>query len=275
MSKHKIKLRDFEIGGDKLTILAGPCAIENQEILDKTAQGLKEITQKLGINFVFKSSFDKANRSSLTSYRGPGMKKGLQMLASVKEKYDVPIVTDIHTPDQAGAVAEVADIIQIPAFLCRQTDLLVEAGKTGKIINIKKGQFLAPEQMKSLIKKVEESGNKNILVTDRGTTFGYNNLVVDFRGIPIMNEFGYPVVFDATHSVQLPGANGTSSGGDRRFVPTLAKSAMAAGADVLFFEIHPEPDKALCDGANMIALDKAEELFDICNKIFKLVRGLN
>lgn len=275
MSKHKIKLRDFEIGGDRLTILAGPCAIENQEILDKTAQGLKEITQKLGINFVFKSSFDKANRSSLTSYRGPGMKKGLQMLASVKEKYDVPIVTDIHTPDQAGAVAEVADIIQIPAFLCRQTDLLVEAGKTGKIINIKKGQFLAPEQMKSLIKKVEESGNKNILVTDRGTTFGYNNLVVDFRGIPIMNEFGYPVVFDATHSVQLPGANGTSSGGDRRFVPTLAKSAMAAGADVLFFEIHPEPDKALCDGANMIALDKAEELFDICNKIFKLVRGLN
>ncbi len=275
MSKHKIKLRDFEIGGDKLTILAGPCAIENQEILDKTAQGLKEITQKLGINFVFKSSFDKANRSSLDSYRGPGMKKGLQMLASVKEKYDVPIVTDIHTPDQAGAVAEVADIIQIPAFLCRQTDLLVEAGKTGKIINIKKGQFLAPEQMKSLIKKVEESGNKNILVTDRGTTFGYNNLVVDFRGIPIMNEFGYPVVFDATHSVQLPGANGTSSGGDRRFVPTLAKSAMAAGADVLFFEIHPEPDKALCDGANMIALDKAEELFDICNKIFKLVRGLN
>lgn len=275
MSKHKIKLRDFEIGGDKLTILAGPCAIENQEILDKTAQGLKEITQKLGINFVFKSSFDKANRSSLDSYRGPGMKKGLQMLASVKEKYDVPIVTDIHTPDQAGAVAEVADIIQIPAFLCRQTDLLVEAGKTGKIINIKKGQFLAPEQMKSLIKKVEESGNKNILVTDRGTTFGYNNLVVDFRGIPIMNEFGYPVVFDATHSVQLPGANGTSSGGDRRFVPTLAKSAMAAGTDVLFFEIHPEPDKALCDGANMIALDKAEELFDICNKIFKLVRGLN
>ena len=275
MSKHKIKLRDFEIGGDRLTILAGPCAIENQEILDKTAQGLKEITQKLGINFVFKSSFDKANRSSLTSYRGPGMKKGLQMLASVKEKYDVPIVTDIHTPDQAAVVAEVADIIQIPAFLCRQTDLLVEAGKTGKIINIKKGQFLAPEQMKSLIKKVEESGNKNILVTDRGTTFGYNNLVVDFRGIPIMNEFGYPVVFDATHSVQLPGANGTSSGGDRRFVPTLAKSAMAAGADVLFFEIHPEPDKALCDGANMIALDKAEELFDICNKIFKLVRGLN
>ena len=202
------------------------------------------------------------------------MKKGLEMLSAIKEKYNLPIVTDIHTPDQASEVAKVADIIQIPAFLCRQTDLLVEAGKTGKIINIKKGQFLAPEQMKSLIKKVEDSGNSNILVTDRGTSFGYNNLVVDFRGIPIMNEFGYPVVFDATHSVQLPGANGTSSGGDRRFVPTLAKSAMAAGADVLFFEIHPEPDKALCDGANMVALKDAEKLFDICNKIFKLVRGL-
>ena len=275
MSIEKIKLRDFEIGGDKLTILAGPCAIESQEILDETAQGLKEITKDLDINFVFKSSFDKANRSSLTSFRGPGMEKGLQMLQQVKEKYDLPIVTDIHEPAQAKEVAKVADIIQIPAFLCRQTDLLVSAGKTNKIINIKKGQFLAPEQMKSLIKKVEDAGNKNIMVTDRGTTFGYNNLVVDFRGIPIMKEFGYPVVFDATHSVQLPGANGTSSGGDRRFVPTLAKSAMASGADVLFFEIHPEPDKALCDGANMVALKDAKELFDICNKIFKLVRGLD
>ena len=275
MSIERIKLRDFEIGGDKLTILAGPCAIESQEILDQTAKGLKEITKELDINFVFKSSFDKANRSSLTSYRGPGMKKGLGMLQQVKDKYDLPIVTDIHTPDQAEEAAKVADIIQIPAFLCRQTDLLVAAGKTNKIINIKKGQFLAPEQMKSLIKKVEDSGNKNIMVTDRGTTFGYNNLVVDFRGIPIMSEFGYPVVFDATHSVQLPGANGTSSGGDRRFVPALAKSAMAAGADVLFFEIHPDPDKALCDGANMVPLRDAKELFDICNKIFKLVRGLD
>lgn len=275
MSKHRIKLRDFEIGGDKLTILAGPCAIENQEILNETAQGLKEITQDLGINFIFKSSFDKANRSSLNSFRGPGLEKGLEMLQEVKNKFDLPIVTDIHEPSQAQKVAKVADIIQIPAFLCRQTDLLVSAGKTNKIINIKKGQFLAPEQMKSLIKKVEDSGNKNIMVTDRGTSFGYNNLIVDFRAIPIMKEFGYPVVFDATHSVQLPGANGTSSGGDRRFVPTLAKSAMASGADVLFFEIHPNPDKALCDGANMIALKDARKLFDICNKIFKLVRGLD
>lgn len=269
----RIKLRDFEIGGDKLTILAGPCVIESQEILDKTAEGLKEITNELGINFVFKSSFDKANRSSITSFRGPGIEKGLEMLQSVKDRYNLPIVTDIHTPQQAEIAAEVADILQIPAFLCRQTDLLVAAAKTGKIVNIKKGQFLAPEQMESLIKKVEDSGNSNIMVTDRGTSFGYNNLVVDFRGVPIMQSFGYPVVFDATHSVQLPGANGTCSGGDRRFVPTLAKSAMAAGADVLFFEVHPEPDKALCDGPNMIALNDAKSLFAMCKNLFEVVRG--
>lgn len=268
----RIKLRDFEIGGDKLTILAGPCAIESQEILDETADFLKQVTKELGINYVFKSSFDKANRSSITSYRGPGMEKGLEMLNMVKSKYDLPIVTDIHTPNQAEPVAKVADILQIPAFLCRQTDLLVAAAKTGKIVNIKKGQFLAPAQMGSLVKKVEDSGNTNILLTDRGTSFGYNNLVVDFRGIPIMQEFGYPVVFDATHSVQLPGANGTSSGGDRRFVPTLAKSAIAAGANVLFFEVHPNPDKALCDGANMLALKDVKTVFSICKEIFEVVR---
>lgn len=271
--KKRIKLGNFEIGGEKLTILAGPCAIESQDILNKTAEKLKEITEKLDINFIFKSSFDKANRSSITSFRGPGMEKGLVMLEKVKKEFDLPIVTDIHTPDQAAPVAEVADILQIPAFLCRQTDLLVAAAKTGKVVNIKKGQFLAPEQMGPLIKKVEDSGNGNILVTDRGTTFGYNNLVVDFRGIPIMQEFGYPVVFDATHSVQLPGANGCSSGGDRRFVPYLAKAAMAVGADSLFFEIHPEPDKALCDGANMVPLDKAEALFKNCKAIFELIRS--
>ena len=268
----KLKLKNFEIGGDKLTILAGPCAAESMEILDETAKGLKEITKKLDINFVFKSSFDKANRSSINSYRGPGLEKGLKMLQTIKSKYDIPIVTDIHTPDQAEPVSEVADILQIPAFLCRQTDLLVAAAKTGKIVNIKKGQFLAPEQMGPLVKKVEDSGNNNILLTDRGTSFGYNNLVVDFRAIPIMLEFGYPIVFDATHSVQLPGANGTSSGGDRRFVPPLAKAAMAAGANALFFEVHPDPDKALCDGPNMIALKDAEELFKQCKDIFEIVR---
>ncbi len=272
MDIKRIKLNNFEIGGDKLTILAGPCAIESQSILNKTAEKLKEITEKLGINYVFKSSFDKANRSSITSFRGPGIDEGLGMLAKIKKEFDLPIVTDIHTPDQAQPTAEVADIIQIPAFLCRQTDLLVAAAKTGKIVNIKKGQFLAPEQMGSLIKKVEDSGNNRILLTDRGTTFGYNNLVVDFRGIPIMQGFGYPVVFDATHSVQLPGANGCSSGGDRKFVPYLAKAAMAVGANVLFFEVHPDPEKALCDGPNMIALNDAEELFRKCRDIFELIR---
>lgn len=272
MDMNIIKLRDFEIGGDKLTIIAGPCAAESQEILDETAKGLKEITEKLGINFIFKASFDKANRSSIYSYRGPGLEKGLEMLQAVKDKFDIPIVTDIHTPDQAEPVSEVADILQIPAFLCRQTDLLVAAAKTGKIVNIKKGQFLAPEQMGQLVKKVEDSGNNQILLTDRGCSFGYNNLVVDFRAIPIMQTFGYPVVFDATHSVQLPGAQGTCSGGDRRFVPTLAKAAVAAGANALFFEVHPDPDKAKCDGPNMLYLKDAENVFRICKEIFELVR---
>ena len=268
----KVKLNNFEIGKDKLTILAGPCAAESMDILRKTAEGLKSVCDELDINYVFKSSFDKANRSSINSYRGPGLENGLVMLAKIKEEFELPIVTDIHLPEQAAVVAEVADIIQIPAFLCRQTDLLVAAAKTGKIVNIKKGQFLAPQQMKSLIKKVEESGNKNIMVTDRGVTFGYNNLVVDFRAIPIMKEFGYPVVFDATHSVQMPGSNGDSTGGDRRFVPTLAKAAMAAGADVLFFFFFSNPDCALCDGPNMLALKDAEKVFKKCKAIFEIVR---
>lgn len=269
----KIKLRDFEIGGDKLTILAGPCVIESMEILEQTAKGLKEIAQKLDINFVFKSSFDKANRSSINSFRGPGLEKGLEMLAKIKKDFNLPIVTDIHLPEQAAPAAEVADILQIPAFLCRQTDLLIAAAKTGKIVNIKKGQFLAPEQMKPLINKVKEAGNDKVLLTDRGTTFGYNNLVSDFRAIPIMQQTGYPVIFDATHSVQLPGSGNECTGGDRRFVPVLAKAAMAAGANGLFFEVHPEPDKALCDGPNMIALKDAEKLFKLCKDIFELVKS--
>lgn len=269
----KIKLNDFEIGADKLTILAGPCVIETWDILAKTAEGLKEITNKLGINYIFKASFDKANRSSINSYRGPGLEKGLEMLAKIKKEFDLPIVTDIHLPEQASIVAEVADILQIPAFLCRQTDLLVAAGQTGKIVNIKKGQFLAPEQMKPLAKKVEDSGNTNILLTDRGVTFGYNNLVTDFRAIPIMQNIGYPVIFDATHSVQLPGGQGECSGGDRKFVPVLAKAAVAAGANGLFFEVHPNPTEALCDGPNMIALNDAENLFKLCKDIFEIVRG--
>ena len=267
-----LKLRFFEIGGDKLTILAGPCAVETLDIMKQTAEGLKKVCEKLGINYVFKCSYDKANRSSIDSYRGLGMEKGLEYLSIIKKEFDVPIVTDIHTPDQAMPASEVADIIQIPAFLCRQTDLLVAAAKTGKIVNIKKGQFLAPQQMKSLVKKVEDSGNKNIMLTDRGVSFGYNNLVSDFRAIPIMKGFGYPVVFDATHSVQMPGSNGDSTGGDRRFVPTLANCAMAAGADVLFFEVHPNPEEALCDGANMLFLKDTESVFQKCLEIFNIIR---
>jgi len=272
MEIRRIRLGNFEIGGDKLTVMAGPCAIESRETTETVAKELKQICEKLDINFIFKSSFDKANRSSINSFRGLGMDEGLKILADIKKNLEVPIVTDIHLPEQAEITAEVADILQIPAFLCRQTDLLVAAAKTGKIVNIKKGQFLAPEQMKSLIKKVEDSGNNNILVTDRGTSFGYNNLVVDFRGIQIMQAFGYPVVFDATHSVQLPGVQGDCSGGDRRFVLPLAKASMAVGANALFFEVHPEPDKALCDGANMIALKNAESVFKKCKEIFELTR---
>lgn len=266
-----VKLKDFEIGKDKLTILAGPCAIESKDILFKTAEYLKNLTTKLGINYIFKASYDKANRSSLTSYRGLGIEKGLELLQAVKKEFDIPIVTDIHESNQASIAAEAADIIQIPAFLCRQTDLLIAAAKTNKIINIKKGQFLAPGQMKSIAQKVKDSGNDKITITDRGVSFGYNNLVSDMRAIPIIQKLGYPVIFDATHSVQLPGGAGDSSSGEREFVPILAKSAIAAGANGLFFEVHPEPDCALCDGANMINFSQAENIFKICNEIFKLV----
>ena len=270
---NRIKLNEFEIGGCNLTILAGPCAIESKDILFKTADFLKDLTSKLGINYIFKASYDKANRSSINSYRGLGIEKGLALLNEVKKEFNVPIVTDIHNPNEATIAAEVADIIQIPAFLCRQTDLLVAAAKTNKIINIKKGQFLAPSQMKSIANKVIESGNNKVTITDRGVTFGYNNLVSDMRAIPIIQEMGYPVIFDATHSVQLPGGCGECSGGERKFVPILAKSAVAAGANGLFFEVHPEPDKALCDGPNMIDFAQAKEIFKICNDIFKLVNN--
>src|SRR5574344_466801 len=261
-----IKLRDFEIGGDRLTILAGPCVIENQEVLEKTAFGLKEITNKLGINFVFKSSFDKANRSSLNSYRGPGLEKGLEMLKKVKDKYDLPIVTDIHTPDQAKIVAEVADILQIPAFLCRQTDLLVAAAKTGKIVNIKKGQFLSPQAMKYAAQKVVEAGNKNVMLTERGTTFGYQDLIIDYRGIPQMQALGFPVVLDATHSLQQPNQTSGVTGGLPQLIEAMAKAGVAVGVDGLFLETHEDPTVAKSDGANMLKLDLLEPLLE------KLVR---
>jgi 2-dehydro-3-deoxyphosphooctonate aldolase (KDO 8-P synthase) len=270
---NRLELNNFEIGGDKLTVFAGPCAIEDEQMLFEVAGALKAMAERLDVNFVFKASYDKANRSSISSYRGPGLEKGLELLAAVKEKYALPVLTDIHLPEEAARVAKVADILQIPAFLCRQTDMLVAAGQTGKIINIKKGQFLAPEQIKGLARKIESTGNGKILVTERGTTFGYNNLVVDMRAIKIIQDLGYGVVFDATHSVQLPGcgADGGSTGGDRRFVPLLARSAVAAGAKALFFEVHPNPSKAKCDGDNMLPLSEFETVLENCKNIFEVV----
>ncbi|MDD3014126.1 MAG: 3-deoxy-8-phosphooctulonate synthase [Candidatus Gastranaerophilales bacterium] len=270
---NKVKLNDFiEFGSDNLVIMAGPCVIEeNVSVVIKTAEKLKEITTKLGLPYIFKASYDKANRTSIDSYRGVGIEKGLNLLLKIKKDLELPIVTDIHQPHEADIVAEVADIIQIPAFLCRQTDMLIAAAKTGKIVNIKKGQFLSPAQIENSAQKVIKSGNKRVVITERGTCFGYNNLVSDMRSIPIMQELGYPIIFDATHSIQLPGGAGTCSSGERKFALTLAKSAVAAGCNGLFFEIHPDPDKAPCDGANMIPLDQAYDVFSICKEIFNVV----
>ncbi len=269
---NQVKLNDFFIGGNKLVIMAGPCVIEHDEsILFKTAEKLKEITEKLGLPYVFKASYDKANRTSIDSYRGVGIEKGLELLAKIKKEFNLPIVTDIHHPEQAAVAAEVVDVLQIPAFLSRQTDILVAAAKTGKVINIKKGQFLAPNQIQNSAKKVIKSGNNRVVIVERGTTFGYGNLVSDMRAIPIIQNLGYPVVFDATHSVQLPGGAGDSTTGERQFVSTLAKSAVAAGCKGLFMEIHPDPDNALCDGPNMIALNQAYDLLSICKEIFEVV----
>jgi len=271
---NKIELnKDIVFGGGKLIIVAGPCAIEEDiNITLKTAEELKKITTELGIPYIFKASFDKANRSSIDSYRGVGIERGLDILQKVKTELELPILTDIHETLQADIAAEVADILQIPAFLCRQTDLLVAAAKTGKIVNIKKGQFVAPNQMKNSAKKVTDSGNNRVLFTERGTSFGYGNLVVDMRAIPIMRSIGYPVMFDATHSVQLPGGAGTSTAGERQYVPMLAKCAIAAGADALFFEVHPNPDCAPCDGPNMLFLKDAKEVFKKCNDLFEFLK---
>lgn len=247
-------------------IIAGPCAMESHELVLETAKTLAGISAKLDITIIFKSSFDKANRTSLDSFRGVGLEKGVEFLAEVKGTTGLPVITDIHVPDQAGPVGRVADVIQIPAFLCRQTDLLVAAAKTNRIINVKKGQFLAPWDMKNVVGKLRGAGCHTIWLTERGASFGYNNLVVDFRSIPLMKEFECPVVFDATHSVQLPGGQGGSSGGQRQFVPTLSRAAVAAGANGVFMEVHPDPDKALCDGPNSWPLDRAEALItDLMN----------
>ena len=256
----------------RFKFIAGPCVIESEELLMEVAEKVKAISAKYDLDYYFKASFDKANRTSIHSFRGPGLEEGMKLLAKVKEKYGLKIATDVHEPYQAEKVAEVCDLIQIPAFLCRQTDLLVAAAKTGKLINVKKAQFLAPWDMKNVIGKLEDSGNKNIMLCERGTSFGYNTLVVDMTGIIEMKKLGYPVVFDATHSVQKPGGKGTSTGGNREYVEYLAKAAFAAGADALFMEVHPKPDEALSDGPNMVKLDELDEMMERIVKVYDAVR---
>lgn len=254
-----------------MLVIAGPCVIESEENVMLIAGKVKGIAERLKIDLYFKASFDKANRTSISSYRGPGMEEGLRILRKVKETCGLKICTDIHEPWQAEKAAEAADILQIPAFLCRQTDLLTAAAKTGKLINVKKAQFLAPWDMGNVVRKLEEAGNKNILLCERGTAFGYNTLVVDMTGIVEMKKFGYPVVFDATHSVQKPGGKGTSTGGSREYAEPLAKAAIAAGADALFFEIHPNPDAALSDGPNMVKLQEFEALLERVIRVYDAV----
>ncbi|MBI2996046.1 MAG: 3-deoxy-8-phosphooctulonate synthase [Candidatus Melainabacteria bacterium] len=256
-----VKLKNISWGsGESLPLIAGPCVIESKEVVFKTAEKLKTICEKLKLPFIFKSSYDKANRTSIDSFRGRGIEKGLEILKEVKKEFDIFVLSDVHEISEINLVKDVLDIIQIPAFLSRQTNLIVEAAKTGKVINIKKGQFLAPDDVLNIVKKAYAAHNENILITERGTSFGYHNLVVDMRSFEIIHKYGVPVIFDSTHSVQLPGGAGTESSGQREFVPVLLRAAVAAGCDGIFMETHPEPDMALSDGPNMVPLDKVEDL---------------
>lgn len=246
--------------GQPLLLIGGPCALESEELARKVAGTMQEICGRLGLSYVFKASFDKANRTSIDSYRGPGLQEGLSILARIRRELQVPVISDIHDVTQVEAAAEVLDIIQIPAFLCRQTDLLTAAARTGRPVNVKKGQFVSPWDMQNAVGKIRGVGGEKVMLVERGASFGYNNLVVDMRSLMVMRSFGCPVIFDATHSVQLPGGAGASSGGQREFIAPLARAAMAVGIDGLFMEIHPEPEKALCDGPNSMPLDRMEEL---------------
>ena len=268
----EIKVGNVIFGKDNLGIIAGPCVIENRDHSLEMSYAIKEVSEDVGIPIIFKSSFDKANRTSIKSFRGPGIQEGMRILSDVKTETGLKVLTDIHSPDQAGLVSDVVDIIQIPAFLSRQTDLLIAAAKTGKPINIKKGQFLAPWDVEHIVKKVEESGSQNILLTDRGTQFGYNNLVADMRAIPLMKQFGYPVIFDATHSAQLPGGSGGHSSGMRDMIPTLARAAVAAGCNGVFMEVHNNVDKAKSDAATQWPLDKLAPLLIELKKIHNSLR---
>ena len=269
----EVRIRDAAFGGGHLfSLIAGPCVIEDEETVLNIARRLEQITAELSIPFVFKSSYDKANRSSIASYRGPGIERGLEILWKVKRECGCPVLSDVHSVEEINAAAEVLDAIQIPAFLCRQTDLVVAAAKTGKPVNIKKGQFLSPGDMANIVEKAASTGNEQILLTERGTTFGYNNLVVDFRALPQMRALGYPVIFDATHAVQLPGGRGTSTGGQREFIAPLVRAAMAAGCDGLFLEVHDEPDKALSDAASMLALADLPDLLRQAKELDQFVK---
>lgn len=262
------------IGGEApLALIAGPCVIESPEHVMKMAEAVAQIAGRVKMPFIFKASFDKANRSSIQSYRGPGMDAGLELLAAVRGRVGCPVLTDIHAVDQVSRAADAVDAMQIPAFLCRQTDLLISAGETGLPVNVKKGQFLAPWDMKQALAKIESTGNRNILLTERGASFGYNNLVSDMRSLVIMRETGYPVIYDATHSVQLPGGQGTSSGGQREFIAPLSRAAVAAGIDAIFIETHDDPSKALSDGPNSVPLEELEELLRTLVRLHIAVRA--
>jgi len=270
----QIKLNHFTIGDQGgFVLIAGPCVIENEAAAMEIASYLKQLTSDLQIPFIFKASYDKANRTSIDAYRGPGLPEGLKILKNIKEKIGVPILSDVHRFEEIEAAADVLDIIQVPAFLCRQTDFIVEIAKKAKIVNVKKGQFLAPWDVANIIKKIKSAGNENILITERGASFGYNNLVFDVRALPIMRAMGYPVIFDATHSVQLPGGAGTASSGQRDMVPYLARAAVAAGVDGIFMEVHPDPEKALCDGANSVYLNSLEKMLTTLKRIDEMVKG--
>ncbi len=269
-----VRLDKITFGGkNRFVLIAGPCVIESPALAMSVAKKMVEMTKRLKVPYVFKASYDKANRTSVASHRGPGMARGLEILADIKERLNVPILTDVHSPQEAVLAAKFVDIIQIPAFLCRQTDLIVAAAKTGKIVNVKKGQFLAPWDVKGIIKKMEAAHNHKLLLTERGVSFGYNTLVSDFRGLAQMRALGYPVVYDATHSVQQPGGLGHASGGQSEFVPLLSRCAVAAGVDALFIETHPNPEKALSDGPNMLPLHKMEGLLKELIAIDKVIKG--
>jgi len=270
--RREIKIGNIKVGkNNPLFLIAGPCVIESEKSLMHHAKRIKEVADDVGIPFIFKSSYDKANRTSIKSYRGPGVKEGLKLLSKVKKEFNIPVLSDVHTQEEVELVKDILDVIQIPALLSRQTDLIVEAAKTKKPINIKKGQFLSPYDMEYVIDKITSYGNHNILITERGAVFGYNNLVSDLRSIPIMKKFGYPVIFDASHSVQMPGGFGDKSAGEREFIPYLAKAAVAAGCDGIFIEVHTEPDKALCDGPNMLKLKDLKGLLVQLKEINQVV----